>query len=98
VGGTLLAELNSAGGYGQVLLRGSTTPTEGPGSGVQLLDQLLIREKAPRSKVILTTGFLEKDLRDHLQKLGISKMVNKPYSFGELAFAIRESLDTPIVS
>ncbi len=41
MGGTLLAKLNFAEVYDSIKSCGSATPTEGPGPGVQLLDQLL---------------------------------------------------------
>ncbi len=50
VGGTPLAELNSAGIRDRDEQRGSATPTEGPGTGVQLRRQL----------VLLTAGVIDR--------------------------------------
>ncbi len=54
-----------------------------------------IRALSPNAKVILTTGFLDRDLNEHLQKLRITRVLTKPYAFGELAILIREALDVP---
>ena len=52
-----------------------------------------IRVLSPQAKVILTTGFLDRDLNEQLQRLGITMVLPKPYAFGELAIAIRAALD-----
>lgn len=52
-----------------------------------------IRSVSPSTRVILTTGFLDKEVQDRLHQLGVTKILLKPYAYEELVLAIREVLD-----
>jgi CheY-like chemotaxis protein len=51
-----------------------------------------IKEMGRKSKFILLTDVMEKDLQDTARELHIDKLVQKPYDEPELFYSIREML------
>jgi len=59
-------------------------------SGVQLAEAL--RPVRPDLPIVLITGFSRATPPDHLESLGVVRLLSKPFSTGELALAVRQAL------
>ncbi len=52
-----------------------------------------IKEMDPAAKIVIASGYIDFEVRTNLEKLGISKFVQKPYRSNEVLKAVRDELD-----
>ncbi|NUN97016.1 MAG: response regulator [Candidatus Omnitrophica bacterium] len=53
-----------------------------------------IQAISPRARVVVASGFVDSDIRQHLNEIGVREIVQKPYRIPELARIIRRVLDS----
>ncbi len=52
-----------------------------------------IRRIDPNSKMIMMSGFYDPEIRANLERIGVQKLIKKPFSFAELTNCLRSAID-----
>lgn len=65
------------------------------GDGIDGLDTYKkVLEVNPKQKAVVVSGFAETDRVREILTLGTTRYLKKPYTFSELAHAVRSALDS----
>jgi YesN/AraC family two-component response regulator len=51
-----------------------------------------LKKQSPTTEVIIVSGFIDQKVKDHAAKCGVTKLISKPYDYGDMESSISEAL------